>query len=58
MNESLTMQCPACPDGYVWTINGPTSATCPTCGGHAALYRDGSRLDERKQLPPEEQPTC
>lgn len=50
MREPETMACPACPDGNVWTLDGPTQAICPTCGGYAALYRDGSRIDERKHF--------
>lgn len=36
--------CSACPDGYVWTSNGPTSKPCPVCGGTAVLHRDGSKV--------------
>lgn len=36
--------CPACPDGYVWTMEGPTAAMCPVCKGHAMLNLDGSPL--------------
>lgn len=27
--------CPDCPDGYLWTTRGPTTAECPTCKGKA-----------------------
>ena len=37
--------CSACPDGYVWTSNGPTAAACPVCKGYAALKRNGSPCD-------------
>jgi len=40
------MPCRACPDGYVWTINGPTAKCCPVCKGHAVLRLDGSALDQ------------
>ena len=30
-------QCPDCPDGYVWTTNGPIDSACPTCGGTAYI---------------------
>lgn len=36
--------CPSCPDGYLWTANGPTSAPCKTCGGCALVHLDGSQL--------------
>jgi hypothetical protein len=42
---SDTIPCPCCPDGYVWNRNGPTSQTCPICGGTAELNRDGSRTN-------------
>lgn len=29
--------CPSCPDGYVWTQEGPTGAECPTCKGKAYI---------------------
>ena len=29
--------CPACPDGSVWTRDGPTGKVCPVCKGHAIL---------------------
>lgn len=29
--------CPACPDGYVWTREGPTGEACPTCKGLAYI---------------------
>lgn len=45
MNESV-MQCPSCPDGYVWDANGPTAKTCPTCGGKAIVNLDGSKVVE------------
>jgi hypothetical protein len=36
--------CPACPDGNVWTANGPTGATCPVCRGYAVLHLNGSPI--------------
>lgn len=32
--------CPSCPDGYVWTQDGPTGKTCPTCLGKAYIGED------------------
>lgn len=29
--------CSACPDGYVWTRNGPTGKACPVCKGKAYI---------------------
>ena len=37
-------QCPSCPDGYVWNIQGPTGKTCPVCKGYAMVNRNGSAL--------------
>jgi hypothetical protein len=37
--EPTRRACPSCPDGYVWTREGPTGAACKTCGGKA--YLDG-----------------
>lgn len=45
MSGPKTMACPDCPDGNVWNADGPTGKACPTCGGHAALRLDGSRID-------------
>lgn len=39
------MPCPACPDGYVWTSDGPTGKCCPVCKGYAAVKLDGSPCD-------------
>lgn len=36
--------CSACPDGYVWNSNGPTSRPCPSCGGFAVVHLNGSKL--------------
>ena len=30
--------CPECPDGQVWTSEGPTGRTCPRCKGHAIIW--------------------
>ena len=38
--------CPACPDGSVWTVNGPTSKTCPVCNGYAVVNLDGSATNK------------
>lgn len=46
MGREELIPCSACPDGYVWTANGPTSAACPICLGWARLKRDGSPCDE------------
>ena len=47
--------CPACPDGYVWTSNGPTGAACKTCGGYAVVKLNGERCDAAKrEVPPRE----
>ena len=29
------INCPACPDGYWWTTDGPTAQACPVCSGRA-----------------------
>lgn len=36
-SEVKMMQCPDCPDGYVWNANGPTSKECKTCKGTAMV---------------------
>jgi len=36
---NCTHQCPACPDGYIWTEDGPTPDACPVCGGTARVTR-------------------
>ena len=36
--------CPACPDGQVWNMDGPTGATCPVCKGYAAVKLNGQPL--------------
>lgn len=36
-------QCPDCPDGYVWTKNGPTDKACQTCGGNSYIEADADR---------------
>ena len=36
--------CPSCPDGNEWDSNGPTGRACKTCGGHAMINLDGSKL--------------
>ena len=46
-DSELVRPCPSCPDGSVWTSNGPTAKRCPTCNGHAALRADGSALPAR-----------
>ena len=38
--------CPVCPDGSVWTSNGPTSKTCPVCNGYGVVNFDGSPIAE------------
>ena len=38
------MLCPDCPDGNEWDANGPTGRACKTCGGHATINLDGSKL--------------
>lgn len=52
MIPSDCIPCPACPDGSVWTAHGPTDAICPTCGGHAAVRADGSRIDQDEDAKP------
>ncbi len=42
--------CPACPDGSVWTSEGPTSKICPICKGHALVNMDGSPFKRRGYL--------
>jgi Zn finger protein HypA/HybF involved in hydrogenase expression len=44
--EQMTIPCPACPDGQVWTMNGPTGRTCPTCKGHAVIFPGEKRNDD------------
>ena len=41
-NDDGLRPCPRCPDGNVWTANGPTGAVCPTCKGYAFVNMDGS----------------
>ncbi len=50
-NKADLAPCPACPDGYVWTANGPTAKCCPVCKGHAALWPDGTTLEARPVNP-------
>ena len=38
--------CPSCPDGNVWTVNGPTGKACPTCGGNAYIGEDEDESEE------------
>jgi len=45
-SEEELMQCPQCPDGYVWTINGPTVKMCPACKGYAVVKLSGAPCDE------------
>lgn len=45
------MPCPACPDGYVWTANGPTAKCCPVCKGHAVVKRNGAPCDAAIRVP-------
>lgn len=44
-NQEL-MPCPACPDGQVWYMGGPTGTTCPVCHGHAVVQRNGAPVAE------------
>ena len=41
--------CPACPDGSVWTREGPSGATCKVCKGFAVVNLDGSPLTKEQQ---------
>lgn len=47
--------CPQCPDGYVWTSNGPTCKPCPRCKGLAYLGEDtdeeSDELDDTETVP-------
>ncbi len=38
--DTKRVQCPDCPDGSVWTSKGPTEEICPTCRGHAFVWRN------------------
>ena len=38
--DIVTRPCTHCPDGYVWTQDGPTSKTCPVCKGKAYLVEN------------------
>jgi hypothetical protein len=40
--------CPACPDGYVWTREGPTCVVCKICGGFAVVNLDGSQITKEQ----------
>ena len=42
--ENMRIPCPYCPDGNLWTRDGPTG-TCPVCGGKAFLYSRVSNPD-------------
>jgi DnaJ-class molecular chaperone len=33
----MIVPCPACPDGQVWTSDGPTGRLCPVCQGKAFI---------------------
>ena len=50
------MQCPSCPDGYVWDHDGPTAMFCTRCNGHAVLHLDGRPIATELGLPMELQP--
>ncbi len=38
--------CPNCPDGNVWTREGPTGKACPTCKGKAYLEDEDEDNDD------------
>lgn len=40
--------CPSCPDGYVWSYNGPTGTTCKTCKGYAVVTLNGEPCAEAR----------
>ena len=44
--KTYNLPCPQCPDGSVWTPNGPTKEICPRCNGAAVLHPDGSKLNK------------
>ena len=35
--QTMKIPCPQCPDGNVWTSNGPTCKVCPRCNGLAYI---------------------
>jgi hypothetical protein len=42
--------CPSCPDGYVWTREGPTGKACPTCKGLAYIGEDDNEDNEDSEI--------
>lgn len=50
LEEKIPLKpCPSCPDGYVWTSNGQTGKTCPTCKGYAVVHLNGDPLTKQEQ---------
>jgi len=41
--------CPNCPDGNLWTSEGPTGKACPTCNGKAYIGEDEDEIDEETE---------
>ena len=39
-DDIIRRQCPSCPDGNEWGIDGPTGRACPVCGGKAYIVDD------------------
>jgi hypothetical protein len=50
MSRDEYRPCPACPDGGVWTSEGPTGKLCPVCKGHAVVNLDGSPIKPAESL--------
>jgi len=41
-DDEQLQNCPKCPDGYIWTSDGPTGKCCPVCRGYAVVQLNGS----------------
>ena len=52
-DEENLKPCPACPDGSVWTAQGPSGATCPVCKGYAVVTFSGEPCAEAQRKQPE-----
>ena len=46
----IMVPCSDCPDGYMWTEQGPTEKECQTCGGTARVlvHQSDNDLDFTK----------
>ena len=44
-DDDRRVPCPECPDGQVWTREGPTGRTCGRCKGHAVIWTTDNEDD-------------